>query len=42
MNHMAFKTDLDSIKPEANGSTKTYHAGANFDPMRRKMEVPIK
>lgn len=42
MNYMAFKADLDSVKPAANGSTKTYYADASFDPMRRKMEVPTK
>ncbi|KAH8664095.1 carboxylesterase-like protein [Xylariales sp. PMI_506] len=41
MNYMAFEADLSSIKSMVNGSTVTYHAGAEFNPMRRKMAVPL-
>lgn len=41
MNYMAFEAKLDSIKGNATENGKIYHAGAEFDPMRRKMAVPL-
>lgn len=41
MNYMAFEANLDSIKSNANKDGKIYHAGAEYDPMRRKMAVPL-
>ncbi|KAK7935750.1 alpha/beta fold family protein [Apiospora marii] len=40
-NYMAFKADLTKIETEKKDSGKTYHAGAEFDPLRRKMAVPL-
>ncbi|KAK8066372.1 hypothetical protein PG997_013119 [Apiospora hydei] len=40
-NYMAFKADLTKIETEKKDNTRTYHAGAEFDPMRRKMAVPL-
>ncbi|KAH8200895.1 hypothetical protein TruAng_004981 [Truncatella angustata] len=40
MNYMAFEAKLDDIKTNATDNGKIYHAGAEFDPMRRKMDVP--
>jgi hypothetical protein len=41
MNYMAFEAKLDNIKTNASANGKIYHAGAEFDPMRRKMAVPL-
>ncbi|KAI1867868.1 uncharacterized protein JN550_006675 [Neoarthrinium moseri] len=41
MNYMAFEAKLGSTKLKANGTGSKYHAGAEFDPMRRKMVVPL-
>lgn len=41
MNFMAFKVDHNSIESVEKGDGKTYHAGAEFDPLRRKMAVPL-
>ncbi len=38
LNHMAFKTDLDSIIPTK--ETQVDGASAAFDPMRRRLYVP--
>jgi hypothetical protein len=42
MNYMAFVADVDKSKIDVstNGKRK-YHAGAEFNPMRRKMAVPL-
>jgi uncharacterized protein len=41
MNYMAFEVRLDTLKTNANKNGKIYHSGAEFDPMRRKMAVPL-
>lgn len=41
MNFMAFKVDHNSIKSAKKGDGKIFHAGAEFDPLRRKMAVPL-
>lgn len=41
MNFMAFKVDHSSIKSVKKGDGKIYHAGAEYDPLRRKMAVPL-
>lgn len=38
---MAFKADLTNIETEKKANGRTYHAGAEFDPLRRKMAVPL-
>jgi uncharacterized protein len=38
LNHMALKVDLDSVAPQLAGRT-VGAKGAQFDPMRRKMEI---
>ncbi|KAF3020957.1 hypothetical protein E8E14_007228 [Neopestalotiopsis sp. 37M] len=41
MNYMAFEAKLDNIKASGSANGKVYHAGAEFDPIRRKMAVPL-
>ncbi|KAK6071670.1 hypothetical protein SCUP234_09591 [Seiridium cupressi] len=41
MNYMAFEAKLDKIKSSVGENGKIYHAGAEFDPLRRKMAVPL-
>lgn len=38
---MAFEAKLDHIKTGAAADGKIFHAGAEFDPIRRKMAVPL-
>jgi len=40
-NYMAFKADLTNIEVEKKANGRAYHAGAEFQPMRRKMAVPL-
>ncbi|KAF4970598.1 hypothetical protein FSARC_2379 [Fusarium sarcochroum] len=38
-NHLAFKTDLDSLKPQANPNNSALTNGHGYSPMRRKMVI---
>ncbi|KAK8002791.1 hypothetical protein PG989_002510 [Apiospora arundinis] len=40
-NYMAFKADLTKIEVAKKTNDRAYHAGAEFNPMRRKMAVPL-
>ncbi|QPC74144.1 hypothetical protein HYE68_004896 [Fusarium pseudograminearum] len=39
LNHLAFKTDLDSLKPQANPNGGAFTAGHGYSPMRRKLMI---
>lgn len=40
MNHLAFETDLDSLKPEEEPATNALEEdGHDYRPMRRKMFI---
>jgi hypothetical protein len=39
LNHLAFKTDLDSLNPQANPNSSDFTAGHGYSPMRRKLVI---